>query len=126
MRYFSPFMMKRCEFLSVLYSIPQKKTGPIITNLEHYGKKVIIPIKVVHVLDHSFTSKFLCGYPPLYMEYLRYTVLSYEFREDGALISQLTKNETKHYTTAHDIHVTSVIAAKDLRPDDVLLCSNTF
>ena len=119
-------MMKRCEFLSVLYSIPQKKPGPIITNLEHYGKKLIIPIKVVHVLDHSFTSKFLCGYPPLYMEYLRYTVLSYEFREDGALVSQLTKDDTKYYTTAHDIHVTSVIATKDLRPDDVLLCSNTF
>jgi len=97
---------------------------PIVANLENYGRKVIIPVRVIEVLDKSFVSHFSVDYPTLYMDSMRGTMLRYEFHENGAMMSYLLQESMKEYSTTHDTHVTTLKTSAYLRSGDILLCGD--
>lgn len=122
MRCFSPFLMTRGEFLTVK-GLMTRKSSPVILNLEHYGRRTIIPIQVYTVSDTSLTGHFKTGYPVLYMDTIRKCELQYEFHDDGRFIDSMILEDMKEYTMTHDIHRSSIKTSQHLRPGDLLLCS---
>jgi len=113
--------MTRGEFLTVKGMA--KKNSPVILNLEHYGRRTIIPIQVHTVSDASFTGHFKTRYPTLYMDTIRKCELQYEFHDDGKFIDSMILEDMKEYIMTHDIHRSFITTSEHLRAGDTLLCS---
>jgi hypothetical protein len=129
MRFFSPLLLKRCEFLLVRNIIAHAPKSPVVIELEKHGNQTIIPIRTLRVYENSFESIFMPLHASLYVNYVRDCELRYLYRDDGALLRTVSKDDMKLFVTSHDIHITTLKTSADLKYGDMLLCngaSNAF
>ena len=125
MRYFSPLLLKRCEFLLVRNIISHAPKSPVVIELEKYGNQTIIPVRALKVHDKGFEGVFMPLHASLYVDYVRDCELPYLYRDDGALLRTVPKDDMKVFVTSHGIHITMIKTSADLKYGDILLCNGS-
>ena len=125
MRIFTPFFMKPCEVLSLARMTLQTCPNPLSLPLEHYGRRIFVPVKVTNAASTFFTPYYMIDYPELYFDYIRGSSLRYEYNEHGIMMRHVLKEEMQKYQLVKEIHV-STIEAPLLQEKDMLFCSRLY
>ena len=125
MRIFTPFFMKPCEVLTLTKMTEQKLTDPISISLEHYGRRLFVPVKVTNARSTFFTPHFMIQYPELYFDYIRGTIMRYEYNEQGIMTRHVLQEEMQKYQLVKEIHV-ATIETPPLEGKDMLFCSRLY
>ena len=125
MRIFTPFFMKPCEVLSLARMTLHKCPNPLSIPLENYGRRTFVPVKVTSATSTSFTPYYMIEYPELYFDYIRGTIMRYEYNEHGIMTQHVLKEDMRKYQLIKEIHV-ATIETPVLQGKDLLFCSRLY
>lgn len=117
--------MKPCEVLSLARMTLHKCQNPLSIPLENYGRRSFVPVKVTSATSTSFTPYYMIEYPELYFDYIRGTIMRYEYNEHGIMTQHVLKEDMRKYQLIKEIHV-ATIETPVLQGKDLLFCSRLY